>query len=89
MNAADQRALGALLDRGLAHAGVEVVRGRTEAGNVVGWEPLTGVAIVGALLARKLVVRLREPAPAVDDDVEQTEPGRALRIVRGGPEVAR
>ena len=90
LNASEQRQLGALLDRALVHAGLEVVRPRREAGNLVDHVPVAGLDVVAALLATKgWVTRPRLGVPRQQADVEATPAGRALRLVRDGPEVAR
>jgi hypothetical protein len=84
VNAAEQAQLGALLDMGLAHAGLEVVRGEVQAGNVVGWRALSGAEVVGQLLARKLAVRLRgERGAPGDAGPQDPAPSPAARTVTG------
>jgi len=49
MNAAEQAALALRLDQALAAAGLRIVRGEMHHGNLVDWEPVPAVAVLGRL----------------------------------------
>lgn len=67
-----------LLDLALTRAGLEAVKGSTIGGNLAEWRPVSGVELVGNLLARKIVVRLREtPAEQRNEAMVRT-----LRVLR-------
>lgn len=86
VNADEQLRLGALLDMGLAHAGLEVVAPERAGASIVGYRPIGGAQLVATLLAaRGCIVRLRNPALVSTG----AHPGRAanatvLRLHRRG-----
>jgi hypothetical protein len=49
MTGAEQAALALRLDQALAAAGLRIVRGDVQRGNLVGWEPVPAVAVLGRL----------------------------------------
>lgn len=96
MDARDQVKLGALLDMGLAHAGLEVVRPRKNGAAIIGYEPVDGAVLVAKLMAAfgwSVRPREEEPLPVARVFPVRAEPtpGRAgpaamLRLVRPGVE---
>jgi hypothetical protein len=71
MTGAEQAALALRLDQALAAAGLRIVRGDVQRGNLVGWEPVTAVAILGRLAS--FGWRLEE-IPPVETRVLTLEP---------------
>jgi hypothetical protein len=49
MTGAEQAVLALRLEQALAAAGLQIVRGDVERGNLVGWQPVSAVAILGRL----------------------------------------
>lgn len=78
----DHVKLGALLDMGLAHAGLEVVGPVRDGAAIVGYEPITGAQLVATLWVRGLVTRLREPVTSHTGPTGAAGGATTLRLLR-------
>jgi hypothetical protein len=76
VNAAEQAALAIRLDQALAAAGLRIVRGDVQRGNLVDWEPVPAVAVLGRLATFGWHLLIKRRTPSRKSLSILTRPGR-------------